>query len=216
VIDGLCQAVAKHIARDPTSGRLIVLIWQALRTRFSRFAALAARFEAGKLLPPRPRPARTRREAGSSPSDGEGERRKKPRKISFDRAIADYALFGTWRLGWVTRRPAWLPRLMPELGLGVYAAHLRGLLDQPEMVALLRVSPQARALLRPLYRMLMFDSMPDILRGPPRVRAPKPEAPATEAPTVARKARRRWFLGVPGLPRPRALLSPDRGVLKNA
>jgi hypothetical protein len=65
IIGGLCEAVARRIAADRTAGPFILLIVARLRRIARRFAALAARVQAGKLKPPRhrtpkPRPPRER------------------------------------------------------------------------------------------------------------------------------------------------------------
>jgi hypothetical protein len=65
IIGGLCEAVARRISADRTAGPLILLIDARLRRLVARFTSLAARFQAGKLRPPRhrkpqPRPPRER------------------------------------------------------------------------------------------------------------------------------------------------------------
>jgi len=80
------------------------------------------------------------------------------------------------RFGWLVRAAAWRA--------AVYGGQLQLVLEQPEMVELLKASPQAGRILRPLCRMLLVD--PAILRPgvvvevrPPavvRVRVRKPRA----------------------------------------
>ena len=89
----------------------------------------------------------------------------------------------------------WLVRLVP--GIGVGASHLQHLLDDPDMAAMLRAAPQIGRTLRPLWRMLSADRLPDILR-PPR------PAPAPPAAVAARP--------VPPEPRPPAPSRPPRGL----
>ncbi len=74
------------------------------------------------------------------------------------------------------RRPPAIPPgpVFVEYGIGFFADHLRALLDDPEMRALLAASPQAGRLLRPLWRKLTPDPLPEALREPPRPRRPKP------------------------------------------
>ncbi len=65
IIDLLCRMVAARIAGGRLAGPLIILIWRRLNRMGVRFAALAARHDAGTLRPPRlrpraPRPARPR------------------------------------------------------------------------------------------------------------------------------------------------------------
>jgi hypothetical protein len=70
-----------------------------------------------------------------------------------------------------------------------FVAPLRELLDDPEMRALLAASPQAGRLLRPLWRKLTPDPLPEPLRlprKPPRSARPllaRPEA-ASAAPAA--------------------------------
>jgi hypothetical protein len=49
-----------------------------------------------------------------------------------------------------------------------FAAPLRALVEEPEMRALLAASPQAGRLLRPLWRKLTPDPLPEPLRLPPK------------------------------------------------
>ncbi len=58
VIDGLCRVTAARIATDRSAGPLLILIVGRLRRLAARFAALAARAQAGPLPPPRRRAAR--------------------------------------------------------------------------------------------------------------------------------------------------------------
>jgi hypothetical protein len=65
--------------------------------------------------------------------------------------------------------------------LTAFATPLRELLDDPEMRALLAATPQAGRLLRPLWRKLTTDPLPEVLRLPPR-------PPRAERPRLARRA----------------------------
>ena len=56
IIDLLCRTVAASIAGGRPGGPLIILIWRRLKRMGVRFAALAARHEAGTLPAPRRRP----------------------------------------------------------------------------------------------------------------------------------------------------------------
>jgi hypothetical protein len=50
-----------------------------------------------------------------------------------------------------------------------YAGYLRDLMDDPEMLALLAGSPQARRTLRELMRLYSYEGpLPDCMRSPPR------------------------------------------------
>ncbi|MBN9559359.1 MAG: hypothetical protein J0H14_01360, partial [Alphaproteobacteria bacterium] len=72
---------------------------------------------------------------------------------------------------------------LTEFGLRMFS-HLQALLEDPEMREFLAAAPQAGRLLRPLWRKLSPDVLPDILRLPPRPprprkpRAPRPPRPA--------------------------------------
>ena len=66
IIDLLCRTVAARIAGGRLPGPLIMLIWSRLRRMATRFAALAARHEAGRLPAPRRRP-RTPRPPSAHP-----------------------------------------------------------------------------------------------------------------------------------------------------
>ena len=64
LIAALCDAVAARVigpARPGLAGPLVILIWSRLQRIAGRIARLAARAEAGRLRPPRPRPAASRR-----------------------------------------------------------------------------------------------------------------------------------------------------------
>ncbi len=56
IIALLCRTVAASIAGGRLAGPLIILIWRRLNRMGIRFAAIAARHDAGTLRPPRRRP----------------------------------------------------------------------------------------------------------------------------------------------------------------
>jgi hypothetical protein len=60
VLDGLCRALAAHMAANRAAAPLLILLWSRLRRAASRFAALAARAAADPAPSPRPRTARPR------------------------------------------------------------------------------------------------------------------------------------------------------------
>jgi hypothetical protein len=68
--------------------------------------------------------------------------------------------------------------------LAHFLAPLRELVDDPEMRALLAASPQAGRLLRPLWRKLTPDPLPEVLRLPPK--PPRPARPRLALPERAR------------------------------
>ena len=61
---------------------------------------------------------------------------------------------------------------------------LQELVAAPETAALLAASPEAGRLIRPLWRMLMPDPMPAVLRLPPRPRKPRPPKLRAPQPTA--------------------------------
>ena len=73
-----------------------------------------------------------------------------------------------------------------------FVAHLhhamRELMADPEMLALLAAAPQAGRILRPLWRRMTADPLPEILRLPKRPRrSRRPSEPAEPAPAAPRK-----------------------------
>lgn len=81
------------------------------------------------------------------------------------------------------RERGWLLRRVRESG--VYGGHLRLLLAEPEMVAMIEAAPQLRRLIRPLWRMLKLEPPPPILQAPPA----SPPAPARRSRPRPRPAR---------------------------
>jgi hypothetical protein len=138
-------------------GPLVILLGNYLSTTLRRLVALHGRFAAGTLAAaPRERPAV---------------------KSTAERASADQ--------GKERRAPAIPPGpvLLREFRVRL-DSHLRALLEEPEMRALLAAAPQAGRLLRPLWRKLSLEPLPEMLRLPPRPRkprAPRPPRPAKPA-----------------------------------
>ena len=95
----------------------------------------------------------------------------------------------------------WLLALVPQEAAG-FAGQVRTLLAEPEMVALLAASPQARRVLKPLCRMLGVEA--SLLEPAAVVRC---EAGASVAPEVAEGG---WVGADPGgvSPVPRATAPP--------
>ncbi len=102
-----------------------------------------------------------------------------------------------------------------QYGLGCFVPQLRELVEHPEMRALLAASPQAGRLLRPLWRKLTADPLPEVLRLPPKPRlaqaapeaAAEPEktriAPAPRpAPPQAVRTPAWWCPAPPAAPQP--------------
>src|SRR6185437_9406393 len=138
--------------REAALGPLGILLWNYLSATLRRLGALHARFVAGKL-----------------PSA--------PRRCPAPRRAAERATAGAGR----ERRPPAIPSgpVLLTLFRVTLCDQLRTLLDDPEMRALLGAAPQAGRLLRPLWRKLSVDPLPEALRlppRPPRVRAQQPSS----------------------------------------
>ncbi len=88
------------------------------------------------------------------------------------------------------RRPPGIPRgpVFLQYGLGCFVPQLRALVEDPEMRALLAASPQAGRLLRPLWRKLTTDPLPEPLQLPPKPRLARAEPEAPAAPEAASAA----------------------------
>jgi len=135
-LEGLCRSVAArsgrgYFASDILPSVMILLVWQRVRRTQVRILALLARFQAGRL---RVMPAGGR----SAPRTGGGSRGDAP-------------------AGKLPRRFAWLLPLVPCEAAN-FSSQLRHQLGDPEMVALLRASAQARRVLAPVCRMLGIEA----------------------------------------------------------
>src|SRR6185312_8602238 len=86
--------------------------------------------------------------------------------------------------------------LWTEFGVRL-ASHLQFLLEDPEMRGFLAAAPGAGRILRPLWRKLTPEALPEILRPPPR--PPRPRKPRTPRPP--RPAKPAAGSGPPGLRR---------------
>jgi hypothetical protein len=126
------------------------LLQRYLARTLARFTALHAGFLAGTLPAPRRRPAPRPAGGGATP-DG-------PRAV---------------------RRPPAIPPgpVLVEYGMRPYDLALGRLLDDPEMREFLAAVPQAGRLLRPLWRKLTRERLPEVLRLPARPRKPRPPRP---------------------------------------
>jgi hypothetical protein len=139
-------------------------LWHYLAGTRRRLVALHARFANGTLS------AAPRRRAVAPPAAG---REEPTGAVSQPRAP----------------RIRTLPvEVFSPYGLGCYATELRELLDDPETRALLAASPQAGKLLRPLWRKLSSEPLPEALRLPPtprRARQPRVKQPVAARPKAA-------------------------------
>ena len=130
-----------NFASAALMGPLTILLWRYLSRTLERLARLHARFLAGTL--PAPRPAETlaspRPRQSSECGAAQGTASEKPR-------IPAGHVF------------------MPFFVAHLYHA-MRQLIEDPEMLALLAASPQAGRILRPLWRRMTADPLPEVLRG---------------------------------------------------
>jgi hypothetical protein len=140
---------------------LFLALGKYLSATLRRFTALHERFVAGTLATaPRKRP--------TVQSTAEGATVEQPKPARRAPGIA----------------PG--PVLLREFGVRFFS-NLRALLEDPEMREFLAAAPQAGRILRPLWRKLSPEALPEILRLPPRPprprkpRAPKPPRPARPA-----------------------------------
>jgi len=95
----------------------------------------------------------------------------RPRRPAAERATAERP----------ERRPPAIPRgpVLLTVFRAAFDEQLRTLLDDPEMRALLAAAPQAGRLLRPLWRKLSPDPLPEALRLPPRPRRVRAQQPSS-------------------------------------
>ncbi len=156
IIDGLRFTVPKFIAKDRNAGLLIILVWSHLGRLGRRFAALAARAEAGILRTAPQRRAMT---------PGVGTR-----------------LTGSARLpSGLPTGCGWLGDMMWEARS--YGAILQQLLaGDPEMAALIAACPQAGRIVRSILWMTSRTPVPAILRVSRSKRVPASPLPLWEGP----------------------------------
>jgi hypothetical protein len=167
-LEGLCKAVAARIKGGAMSAVMIVLVWTRIRRIEGKFQKLLARFRAGRL---RARPAVAR-----GPGTREGGTREGGAREGGGRK-------GGAPAG-VPRHFGWLLQAVPYEAAG-FASQLRHMLAEPEMVALLRASPQARRVLAPLCRMLAIEASLLEPCGLQDMGSPEEPAPAVAAPVAA-------------------------------
>jgi hypothetical protein len=166
-IEGLCAVLAMLASRERAVEQLMMWAWRRLRRTSFRITALIARFRAGTLRRAAPRQV-TRRAASDAPA------RPAPPVLA-------------------PRRFGWLFRMMPEVAgdgyhvcsyraqVGPFRNQLRGLLADPEMLALIEAAPQAARLLRSLCHMLQIEPTPALRRRRP----PAEPTPPMAAPSIA-------------------------------
>jgi len=98
------------------------------------------------------------------------------------------------RFGWLVRAASYQA--------AAYGTQLREILQQPEMVKLLKATPQAARILRPVCRMLAIED--SLLRPGEKVAEPKETAPRVKRPRVRKP------LDFGRIPLPRGVLTAMR------
>ena len=189
-ITRLKQAVADGSGRNKAlMGPLTLLLWRYLSRTLERLTRLHAKFLAGTL--PAPRPAETLASPHPRPSSerwaAQGTASEKPR-------IPAGHVF------------------MPFFVAHLYHA-MRQLIEDPEMLALLAAAPQAGRILRPLWRRMTADPLPEVLRLPKRPRRSRrqsePAEPGPEPGQAAPAAPPKPPREAPSRPRRRRQAAPD-------
>jgi hypothetical protein len=172
VFRGLRDAVAAWGGRRLLGAVLVALLWRRLGEVSGRLERMMVRFAAG-----RPMVRGARAVSGSIGAAGGAAE-----VLPGDRA-AGVARERVWPTGF-----GWLCKAAAHEAAG-FGGHLRHVLAHPEIVALLRASPEARRLLRPVCRALAIEAsvlsplLPGEVRPEPvvvkvprkRVRAKKPK-----------------------------------------
>ena len=168
ILDGLKVTLGLIAHRDARVRALLTLTWYRIHRTINRFERLVTLWQSGKLPKPRPRAARAKRPAPTTP---------KPRLPSGQ---------------------AWLVRRLQDHHVNTRASQLQHFLaNTPELQDFLAAAPQANRLLRPLCRMLGLAppvplpprtqaTRPTRPRPPRRARPPRPSPPA--APTSPPRA----------------------------
>jgi hypothetical protein len=171
-LEGLMRAVAAcsnpRRPGGPLAAWLIRLIWTRVSRTHQRIQGLLKRFQEGRL-----------RVSSGTPAESKVRARTGGRRGGAVKGVPQHR--------------AWLLPLVPCEAAN-FAAQLRLWLAEPEMVALLVASPQARLVLAPLCRMLGIEA--SLLT--PKPGAPEEVAPQVLAAEAAAQAEyeRAWNLGV--------------------
>ena len=152
----LLEMIGYDAWRRQIGGPLLGAMTQRLWRLWTRLRTAFARWQAGTLRPPRPRPLRAGAPAAAAPAD----------------PLAGLPA-GDWRLlkRLLPRDFGWLKRVMPNLL--PYAHAFIDLVADAETQALVAAAPQVGRILRPLCHMLGLP-LPEWLRLPKRVRVRPP------------------------------------------
>ncbi len=158
ILDRLRELIAHHAAQDRARTAFLVLVWNVVGRAGTRLANLFARWQAGTLPRPRPRPGRTRKPSAPIPPN-----RRLPRTAA-------------WLLHHIPPSAVAGNRLASFLARPDFAEFLAA---APQAARILR--PLCRMLGTPLPPALQLPPRPP-RRRPPRPRPAQP-APAPGAPT---------------------------------
>ncbi len=197
IVAGLRRTLAAQGAKDRELAALVLILWNRLSRLMERVTTIVARHQAGRLR---------RRRRTAAPASPAAPRQPPPRdRLPHRRG---------WLTGWVRECVA-------------HGNHLHLLLEDPDTLALIEAAPQLRPLLRPLWRMLRRDPLPEVLRDPEPAKPPtrrrkavrrqqRKRRPASRPPSP-RNGERAGVRGYPqpigtGLPHPAARPPPKRGA----
>ena len=145
ILEALEHAIEARLSQRPFMIAVFTLLRGRLRRLSLRFAALAARFEAATLRPPRATPPRPR----PAPPPGPPDAARLPQGF------------------------AWVVTMVP--GSAALGDTLREFLAQPRTAALLKAAPQTGRMLRPLCHMLGITVFLDPSPRSPRLLPARPE-----------------------------------------
>ncbi len=148
ILDGLKVTLGLIAHRDARVRALLTLTWYRIHRTINRFERLVTLWQSGKLPKPRPRAARAKRPAPTTP---------KPRLPSGQ---------------------AWLVRRLQDHHVNTRASQLQHFLaNTEELQDFLAAAPQANRLLRPLCRMLGVPPPVPLPPRPRSARAARPRKP---------------------------------------
>ncbi len=203
LMDALCAVIAARSKGDAVSTPWILVIWQRMRWAGVRFAAAAAKFRAGTLVPQAPRAPR-RSVVAAEPASPREAMVRQPKMLPCgvpDRLPA-----------WLPRRAGWLAILAPEAAS--YSGWLHKVLSDPEVMAMAAASPQIARMLRSACWMLAVDPRPFLPAQPARPRKAVDKEPARRVRNVSRIGRPDYpehFPPFPAGPDPRPQPKRRRG-----
>jgi hypothetical protein len=198
-LDALAGKVAARIAFGVMKAAMIVLVWQRIKRVDREIRRLLARFQAGRL-----RVAGTARGRGAGRARVAREGKVDAGQVDVGQAGAGQAGAGQAGAERLPRRFGWLLPLVPA-DAACFGGQIAAALAEPEMVALLEASPQARRVLRPLCRMLAVEMRPEA----PRAKRPAAEV-VREKPVGVARAGAQPEVEAYRIPLPRGVLAAAR------